>query len=298
MREVKRLSGLRITAFVTCLALALPLLAHEGASEAAIGFNEKLGAHADIDAPFTAGDGKPVTLRELGGRPILLALSFYRCKDQCNTLLVGLAKAVRDLEGQPGKDWRVVTVSINPLETPAEAVKEQAIVAATIGKPFPSEAWPFLVGDHDSIDRLADSVGFSYRKVGDEFDHPLGLVMLSPEGTIVRYIQGPEFLPIDLGMAVMESSKGLVRPTVAKMLRLCLTYDSRKKQYGFDFLRVAGLLSLLVAVALAAFLVIAGPKRRAANLARSGKAHEGSRDPRGPEDTRLPSKDRPDEGGG
>ncbi|MEI6386946.1 MAG: SCO family protein [Spirochaetota bacterium] len=295
---MKRLSGLRITAFVTCLALALPLLAHEGASEAAIGFNEKLGAHADIDAPFTAGDGKPVTLRELGGRPILLALSFYRCKDQCNTLLVGLAKAVRDLEGQPGKDWRVVTVSINPLETPAEAVKEQAIVAATIGKPFPSEAWPFLVGDHDSIDRLADSVGFSYRKVGDEFDHPLGLVMLSPEGTIVRYIQGPEFLPIDLGMAVMESSKGLVRPTVAKMLRLCLTYDSRKKQYGFDFLRVAGLLSLLVAVALAAFLVIAGPKRRAANLARSGKAHEGSRDPRGPEDTRLPSKDRPDEGGG
>jgi protein SCO1/2 len=298
MHKVKCLSGLRIIAFMTCLTLSLPLLAHEGGSDAAIGFNEKLGARADIDASFIGEDGRPITLRELGGRPVLLALSFYRCKDQCNTLLVGLAKAVRDLEGQPGKDWRVITVSINPLETPAEAVKEKAIVAATIGKPFPSDAWPFLVGDHDSIDRLADSVGFSYRQVGEEFDHPLGVIMLSPEGKIVRYIQGPEFLPVDLGMAIMESSKGLVRPTVAKMLRLCLTYDSKKKQYGFDFIRVAGLLSILVAVALAAFLVIAGPKRRAAHLARSGASPEGSKGLKAHEETRQAGEERPNQGGG
>jgi protein SCO1/2 len=81
----------------------------------------------------------------------------------------------------------------------------------------------------------------------------------------VRYLNGPEFLPIDLGMSILEASKGVVRPTIAKMLRFCMTYDSQKNQYGFDILRVAGLVTTFLVLVLAAVLVVADQRRKRRN---------------------------------
>ncbi|MEI6874141.1 MAG: SCO family protein [Spirochaetota bacterium] len=251
---------------------------------APIGFDEKLGSYAALDSAFTGEDGKPLRLKELSGRSMLLVLGYYRCKNECNSLYTGLSKALRDIEGRPGRDWQVVSVSINPVETPRDAISKKSIAIASIEKPFPPEAWRFLVGTDENIDKLASSVGFSYRAEGEDFDHPLGIVMLAPDGKIVRYIVGPEFLPVDLNMSIMETSAGVVKPTIAKMLRFCMSYDPNKKQFGFNFLRVMGIITTVIVAALATVLVVAGRRKKMALISPGTPSggRPGGRDPEGP----------------
>jgi protein SCO1/2 len=60
----------------------------------------------------------------------------------------------------------------------------------------------------------------------------------------------------------MEASSGLVRPSIAKALRFCLSYDPKRKQYGFDVLRVGGTVVIALTAGLALYLVFGGKKRK------------------------------------
>jgi protein SCO1 len=250
-----------IAAWLLCLAAALS--AHEASiGPAPLGFDERLGGTAALDAVFTGEDGAALSFGELDDRPVLLNFVYYRCKNECNTLLVGIARALRGVEADPLSAYRVVTVSVNEAELPADAVGKRELALAAIEAPFPPSSWRFLVGSAESIDALADSVGLSYSRRGEDFDHPLGIVVLSPKGKIVRYLPGTDFLPVDFSMSILEASSGLVRPTVAKVLRFCMSYDPASRRYGFDVLRVSGIAVSVLVVAFVAYLLATGRKRR------------------------------------
>jgi len=251
-----------------CAALALALVAfaaqaHTGdLGTAPIGFDERLGHVAALDAVFTGEDGAKLRFGDLVDRPVLLNFVYYRCKDQCTTLLVGIAQALHGVDAEPGVAYRVVTVSVNDQEGPSDALGKKSLALASVEKPFPPSAWRFLVGDDRSIDELADSVGLSYVRHGDDFDHPLGLVVLSPKGKIVRYMNGTDFLSLDVSMSILEASSGVVRPTIAKLLRLCLSYNPQSRRFGFDVLRVSGIVISILIVAFVLYLVLSGKRRR------------------------------------
>jgi protein SCO1/2 len=251
--------------FVIGLALALGTAAqaHEAKAGAApLGFEERLGATAALDAAFTGEDGAPLRFGDLVDRPVLLNFVYYRCKNECMALLVGIAQALHGVEAEAGSAYRVVTVSINEAEGPADALEKKSIALASVEKPFPSSAWRFLVGSDAAIDELADSVGFSYVKNGDDFDHPLGIIVLSPKGKIVRYMNGSDFLAVDVSMSILEASAGLVRPTIAKLLRFCLSYNPASRQFGFNVLRVSGIVISILVGGFVLYLVLSGKRRR------------------------------------
>ncbi|HET7839184.1 MAG TPA: SCO family protein [Rectinemataceae bacterium] len=244
------------------VAHTVPSQAAAAALASPLGFDERLGSRIALDASFTGEDGKAVSMAELVKTPVVLNFVYYRCKDQCNVLLTGIGLALRGLQGVPGVDYSVVTVSVNDREGPKDALEKKAIALASIERPFPPSAWRFLVGDDASIDALADSVGLSYVRHGDDFDHPLGLVIIAPGGKIVRYMNGSDFLPLDLSMSVLEASKGIVKPTVAKMLRFCFNYNPGSRQMRFDLMRVSGIVIGLLVASFAAYLVVSGRKQR------------------------------------
>ena len=248
------------------LVLGMAANAHEaapgGTGAMPIGFEERLGATAALDTSFTGEDGAPLRFGDLVDRPVLLNFVYFRCKNECNSLLVGIAKALHGVEADPGSAYRVVTVSVNEAEGPADALAKKAIALASVEKPFPASAWRFLVGSDAAIDTLADSVGFSYTKTGQDFDHPLGLIVLSPTGKVVRYMSGADFLPIDLSMSLLEASSGLVRPTIAKVLRFCMVYNPESRQFGFNVLRVSGIVVTALVGAFVLYLVLSGKRRR------------------------------------
>jgi protein SCO1/2 len=166
------------------------------------------------------------------------------------------------LPAEPGVDYNVVTISIDPDETPREARKAKRISLETIQEPFPPGAWRFLTGGEASIHAVAESIGFHYMRNADGFDHPVAVVILSPGGTIVRYMYGADFLPADLKLSLMEAQKGKIGPTIAKLVRICFRVDPKSHTLVFMTTRVVASVTLLMAGALAAYLVIAGRKRR------------------------------------
>ena len=248
---------------VLCLLLPLNASALDVASAFNdIGIAQKLGSLASLDSRFVGEDGQPVTLRQLVTAPTILALVYYNCPNVCDFLLTGLAGVLGPLPAEPGVDYNVVTISIDPDETPKDARKAKRIGLETIQKPFPPAAWRFLTGDEPNIHAVAESIGFHYMRNGDGFDHPVAIVILSPGGTIVRYMYGADFLPADLKLSLMEAQEGRIGQTIAKLARICFRVDPKSHTLVFMTTRVVASVTLVLASALAAYLVIAGRKRK------------------------------------
>ena len=245
-------------------SMCLPVRAQSGGASTSgeIGIDEKLGGLVALDAIFVGEDGSPVKLRHLINTPTILALVYYNCPNVCDYLLTGVAGVLRGLQAEPGRDFNVVTISIDDRETPADARRAKRIGLVSIMKPFPADAWRFLTGDEKNIKAVADSVGFRFVRRDNYFDHPVGIIILSPTGEIVRYMNGADFLPADLKLSLLEASQGRVGPTIARFLRICFSYDPSSHTLVFNTLKVVATVTLTVAGAFVLYLVLAGRKKR------------------------------------
>lgn len=227
----------------------------------AIGFNEKLGSYVPLDLTFKDENGKDVKLGDLIGKPTILSLVYFHCPDVCNTLLAGVANMLSKLD-VPSQDYRVITISFDPTETTAQAMKKKINFYNTLPAGYPKTTWMFLTGDQKDIDRLTKAVGFGYVKTGDDYEHPVGLIVLSPDGKIIRYVYGATFLPFQVKMALIEASQGRIGPTVNRLLDVCYSYNSSTNSYVFNVLKVTGAVCLLTALSFIAFLAVTGKKYR------------------------------------
>jgi protein SCO1 len=229
-----------------------------------IGFYENPGGLVPLDTTFRDESGAPVSLRKLIQLPTILALVYYQCPNVCDALLTGVAGSLKSLDATPGKDYQAITVSIDPTETDIDARKAKRISLECIEKPFPPSAWRFLTGDPSSIGLVAQAIGYRYRKVGAGFDHPVGIVILSAQGKIIRYMYGADFLPADLKLSLLEASSGRVGPTIARVLRVCFAKDPKSHSLVFNILRIVGTVTLAAAGLLIGYIVFATMRRKRA----------------------------------
>jgi len=248
-------------------AICLPAAAtSEGvpAQPQEVGFYENLGGFVPLDAVFHDETGSPVTLRKLIHVPTILALVYYRCPNVCDALLQGVAGSLKSLPEAPGTEFQVITISIDPRETAVDARKAKRISLESILKPFPPSAWRFLTGDTASIGLIAQATGFKYKKIDNGFDHPVGIMILSPQGKIVRYMYGADFLPADLRLSLMEASAGRIGPTIARVMRICFAVDPKSHALVFNLLRIVGSATLLAGALLIGYIVLATMRRKRA----------------------------------
>ena len=251
------------------LFLALPLapapaFAHKPkAGKEPVALAEKLGQYLPEGAVFSDENGKKVNLRALIGRPAIIVPVFFGCAHECSFQLAGLAEVLGKLERlRPGKDFQVVTVSFDPKDTPKIAAEKKGNYLKAIGRPFPPEAWSFLTGDQGNISSFLSAVGFDVRRDGKEFSHPIALVVVSPAGKIVRYLDGVSFLPFEVLMALTEAAEGRVGSPSRSALLYCYSYDPLKKTYVFNVLKVTAAAVFLFLAAFAAYLRTTAKKLR------------------------------------
>ncbi len=227
-----------------------------------IGIDEKLGQTIPLDLIFNDENSNPVSLRQLIHQPTILAPVYYHCSDVCSFLLSNLAGVLNKLPSEPGKEYQVLAISFDEMEKPDLALQKKKMYLKMIEKPFPEDAWRFLTGNKENIQKLTDAVGFRFRREGKDFLHPVTLIILSADGKITRYIYGADFLPFDLKMALLEASQGRVGPTVSKVLRFCFSYDPKGRKYVFNTLKVTGIVTLLFALSFILFLIFKGRRRQ------------------------------------
>jgi protein SCO1/2 len=223
-----------------------------------VGLDQRLGESVPLDLPFRDEAGQSVTLgRYFQGKPVVLVLAYYRCPMLCTQVLNGLVAAMRPLPFELGQDYQVVTVSFDPREGPELAAAKKASYRDSYGRPGVDEGWHFLTGDQPAIDRLARAVGFRYvydPKQG-QFAHASGVMVLTPQGRLVRYFYGINYPPRDLRLGLVEASEGRVGSPVDQLLLLCYHYDPATGTYSaaaMTFVRLGGLATVL---ALGIFLV-------------------------------------------
>src|SRR5688572_486704 len=78
----------------------------------------RIGEKVNLDLEFTAENGYQVPLRKFfgKGKPVILNFVYYRCPMLCNLVLNGQTAAFKELAWTAGKEFDVVTISINPNE--------------------------------------------------------------------------------------------------------------------------------------------------------------------------------------
>lgn len=226
-----------------------------------IGIDQKVGQYVPLDLTFADEKGQTVSLRQLIHRPTILALVYLHCPNVCSLLLQNLAEALDKLPAEPGKEYRVLSVSFDETEKPALALQKKKTYLRMIQKPFPEDAWRFLTGDRDNIRKLTDAVGFHFKRVGQDFDHPVSLIILAPDGKIIRYMAGVDPLPFDLKMALVEASQGKIGPAISKVVRFCFSYDPKANKLVFNTLKVTGTVTLIFALSFVVFLLFKGKKQ-------------------------------------
>ena len=195
--------------------------------------DERTGRIIDLNLTFKDENGAVVPLSNFfkKGRPVLLDLVYYRCPKLCNLMLNGQVMALRDLPYQSGKDYELVTVSIDPKETPELAKEKKASYAATYQRPV--DGWHFLTDYENHTKPLADLVGFKYRydPKMDQYIHPATFLVLTEEGKVSRYLYGTRFKTFDMRMGITEAARGETRFSVERLLSVCYQFDPNAKGY-------------------------------------------------------------------
>ncbi len=250
------------------LLLALPAFAAEEQEPEAlrgITVHDQRGAQLDLGLTFSDHDGKRVRLADFfdGKRPVLLTLNYYQCRMLCTEVLNGTVAALRGLEWSPGEQYRVVTVSIDGRETPELAAEKRRSYLEALDKG--DVDWTFLVGDTETIAKLAETVGFTYRydRQAMEWAHPAVIHFLSPDGRVMQYLFGVKYPVQSVKFALMEAGEGKVGSTFDKLIFSCFHYDALRGAYGpwaFGIMRLGG---ICTAVFLAGFVGILWRRDRA-----------------------------------
>jgi protein SCO1/2 len=189
-----------------------------------IGFDQNLDRLVPLDIPLIDEAGRAVRLGDyFGKRPVVLVFAYYDCPMLCTQVINGLGSALGVLSLEPGKDFEIVTVSFDPRDTPATATAKKAVYLDRYKRPGAAAAWHFLTGAPGSIEQLTKAAGFRY--VWDDqtkqFAHPTGVIVLTPEGRLARYLFGIEYGPRDLRLALVEASAGKVGTPVDAVLLYC-----------------------------------------------------------------------------
>ena len=228
-----------------------------------VGVDEFPGRMVDLHrVGFYDEVGKAVTLADFShpGRPVLLALVYYECPHLCTLVLNGLLETLNHLDMNPGEQFEIVAVSINPEEKPPLAAKkkQQYLLSyhpAHLGSQSAMQkelGWHFLTADSQAVSALANEVGFRYRydAASKQYGHTAVLFILSPQGKISRYIYGITYSAQTLKLALVEASEGKVGKMLDRFLLFCYHFDPSRNQFtlkawpiiqGVLFVQVVGL---------------------------------------------------------
>lgn len=224
-----------------------------------IGIEERPGAELPKDLLLRDHRGNEVALGSYfdGRRPTVLVLAYYECPMLCTLVLNGLTAGLKELPWTVGDNYRVVTVSIDPRDTPELAAKKRTNHLADYGRDVREDGWDFLVGTEEAVRQLAETVGFSYAwdEETEQYVHAAGAFMITPGGVLSRTLYGISFKERDLRLSLTEASEGKLGGALEKVLLFCFHYDPSAKGYGLAAMRLMRAGGAFCLLFLAAWLV-------------------------------------------
>lgn len=223
-----------------------------------VGIDQKLGGSVSLDLPFRDQNGDTCLLRNFinGKRPVLLTLNYSNCPGLCVAQLDGLAQSLRGFDAFAlGQDFEMISVSIDPAETTAEAMGTFKKYTKGLEAPHQAKGWHFLTGTTDSIFKIADEVGFryTYDEQNKRFNHAAMAVVISPQGKITRYFFDVGFEPKTMRLALLEASEGKIGTAIDALILWCMHYDESENRYSADARKLLAIGAAIFVMAVVGF---------------------------------------------
>jgi protein SCO1 len=223
-----------------------------------VGIDQKLNDSIPLSLTFRDEHGASVELAQFfTAKPVILTLVYYNCPMLCTQVLNSLDRSLETLPLEIGKDFNVVTVSIDPTDRAPLADAKHAMYAGMYGRPGAQYGWHFLTGDEPQIKALADAVGFRYAYDADskQYAHASGIMVLTPDGKISRYFYGVVYPSRDLKLGLIDASSGRIGSVADQVLLFCYHYDPHTGKYGLLISRVLQLGGVVTVLVGGAFLI-------------------------------------------
>ncbi|HXI12764.1 MAG TPA: SCO family protein [Thermoanaerobaculia bacterium] len=268
---------LNISAFITMAVLVLSLSTNLNAQDVftiagpkkPARIDQKLNQKIPLDLTFRDERGSVVRLGDyFGSKPVILNLVYFGCPMLCNVVTDGLVSSVSDIRFNVGKEYTILTVSFDPKDGTEKAAAWSKKYVRRYGRRDAASGWHFLTGDPASIKALTDAVGFRFffdPPIG-QYAHGAGIVVLTPDGRVSRYLYGIEFPSRDLRLALIDASENKIGSLTDKVLLLCFHYDPATGKYSANAMNAVRAGGVAAVAGLAGFVMF---------LIRSGRSEEG-----------------------
>jgi protein SCO1 len=230
-----------------------------------IGIDQKIGNQLDVNTEFRDEEGRTVRLGDyLGSRPVILTPVYYECPMLCSMLLNGLIKAMHVMPFTAGREFEIVTFSIDPNEGPNLAAQKKQHYIRDYGRKQAAAGWHFLTGDAESVHRLADQIGFRYiyDTYTKQWAHTSAIVVLTPAGVVSQYFYGIEYDPAELRLSLVTASNGKLGSVTDHILLYCFQYNPTTGKYSLAIMRVLRGLGVATVLLIAGFILIESRRKR------------------------------------
>lgn len=224
-----------------------------------VGIDQHLDQQLPLDLQFRDEAGAPVKLGQyFGSKPVILTLVYYTCPMLCTEVQSGLTSALQILRFDVGKEFDVISVSIDPEETPKDAVAKKKQFLSRYHREGAASGWHFLTGQKPEIDALAKAAGFRYNydPATKQYAHATAVMVVTPSGKIAQYFYGIEYAPKDLRLALVQASQNKIGNLTDALLLYCFHYDPATARYSATVLNIVRLGGLVTVCLLGAFVFI------------------------------------------
>lgn len=218
-----------------------------------VGIEEHLGDRIPLDLTFATSEGDSTTLRALmeSDKPVLLNPVYYECPMLCSMVIDAVYAGVNDLKWTPGKEYNIITFSIDPEEDHSLAASTKDSMITKFGREGAGDGWHFLTGKEDAIKTLTEAIGFKYKKIDQtgQYAHSASIMFLSPDGILTRYLYGIKFDEFSLRNALYEAADGEIGSTADQVLLYCYQYDPDSQSYtpvAWRIMQLGGFATVLV----------------------------------------------------
>lgn len=221
-----------------------------------IGIDQKLGGKVPLQLEFLDESGKTVKLGDFfsEGKPVIFVPAYYRCRLICNRVLDGMFDGLKRIDSKfrASDHFEVVVLSMDPTENAENARNKKESMLSALGRRRSVGGWHFLTGSVSNIKQVMDSVGYryTYDEKRSEYLHATGVMILTPEGIVSRYLLGIRYMPTDLELSLVESSQNNIGSLADQIKLLCYAYDPQSGQYTLLVIRLvqAGALATIFSI--------------------------------------------------
>lgn len=206
--------------------------------------NKYLGVSVNQEFVLQDLNGVEFKFADRIGKPLVLVFSYFGCDGSCPTVNKILNKTLNQVDKwQLGKDFRVLTVSFDRLDT-LETLSDFVEHAGFNGNLLP-EGWTMAtLKNPEDIRVLTKSVGFKFfwEPRDRVFLHPNVYMVLSPKGRITRFLYPNSINASDLEVAITKAfgdeitlNVNTTKKIINLIISACYSYNYKDGKYKLNY---------------------------------------------------------------